>query len=346
MARRLQAGEVSRVEDHPTIPGALRVRLRASRTGVKEYRDPQGRVRRERLGVDELRALLPRLKDVPITVGHPSDGGLVTADSWHALAKGHVAEVEPELEVIDGEHWAHVWADVQDGETVRRLRSKDLVETSLCRAVDPAQSGGPGPGWDLSQPAGVPNHIALLGANKARAGAHSRVLLDSLDADEGTPKMEVDVFLSKLEALQSENAQLKAQLATAQAASVISDARQSEVAELSAQVATLTAERDTARAVDVHALVQDELGFRAGMVASLPGGYDFAGKARIDVCKDAIRHLGGTVVADSTDVYLRGQLAGLQVAAKTPTTRIVPDAKDLPKTPDQIRAEKRAQASK
>lgn len=341
MVRRLLPGQVAGIEELPGGAG-IRVTCRVGRDGVKEYQTTSGAVRREYLSKENLLATALQLKDAPVTgYRHPrTEDGLIRPEDWKQHAIGHVSEVLDVLQPHAGHNWAIAKIVVNDPRAIADIRAGNLCETSLGQVTDATAYGPGGHGYDAEAPAGVPNHFTILPKNGARAGNDSRVLLDSNDNEVDT--LDLAEFLKQIAAEKAENAKLQAQLADAQAQLTAARAPAPEAAQLveaQAAIAKLTAERDAARAVDVGALVRDELAFRAELQPALPSTYDFGSKSRAEVRADALRHLGGTVVADASEDFVRGALA-VRLDAKAQSIKAAPVTG--PKTPDQIRAEKRA----
>lgn len=347
MVRRTSFGQVSAIEKLPG--GAIRFRARVGRDGIQEYRMRDGRIRREYRSKETLQASAAGLKDMPIVVGHPGSE-LMTSQEWRALAHGHVSEVQPELEFDGTHHWAVVTAVVNDPVTARRVEAKELAETSMGQVVNELEFKGPGISplgpYDVEQSPGVADHLSLEMPGHARAGSGCRILTDSLDEQKEGRNMDPELkeLLARIGRLEAEVAQLKSER---DAASAERDTVKAQLDAKEKELGEVKAERDASKAqldsVDVDVIVNDELAFREGIAPHLPTGYKFESKTRKQVRLDSIKHLGGTLADTASDIEVQSYQQGL-------ATRVVLDSKQVPasgtRTPDQIRAEKRAEALK
>lgn len=170
------AGAVRRIVETPQ--GGVRVPAALTRVGVLPYEDAAGNRWRELRPADEVFAAdsLATLRDAPVTVLHPP--GLVTGDTWDAVAVGHnagpVSTEENRLVVTDG-------LVVQSGEAAARVRSGELCETSAGYTCDLDESPGVDPvdgPYDKIQRTIRYNHVALGPQGWARGGREMALRLD------------------------------------------------------------------------------------------------------------------------------------------------------------------------
>ena len=126
---------------------------------------------------------------------------------------------------------------------------------------------------------------AADGAPQAQA-AVILVKLDGKEYVQGSP-LHVGALESRIDSLLTASGESKAKL----------DAAVAKVAELESKL----------KAVDVNALVQDELAFRQSVLPALAKGYDFAGKTRDQVRADAV---GAAVIADAAKLASDAERAG------------------------------------
>jgi hypothetical protein len=324
--------------------------MRVARTGLYRYRMPDGTERVEYRGPEELKRIAAQLKDLPISLLHP--GKKITPDSWRETVVGHVSSVEPELELHDGEQWIVAQGVFSDATAIKMLESGELRELSL--GCDMTQDPGPPPpgvqGAHAEQLGLVPNHLASLPPDNARAGREARVLLDSGDEDYPTMALTDNTdqgalaqkLADALTALGAANAKIATLEATAATDKTRLDSLQVELATATGELKTSKERLD---ALDPETLAEDLIQFRADMTPALPADYVLKGKSKRQVRLDAAKHLGGEYDDKATDQVLDGFIAGcLKTDAKDPLKRskIVPHQggnKDQ-KTPAQIRAAK------
>lgn len=161
--------------------GWLRAPARLTRTGIFEYRQPDGSVRRELRPPDEVfRAdSIATFEGVPVVIRHPvgkTPQGLLDSKTARELSVGSVGTPHQ-----DGEFLA---ANVllTDAEAVTAVDDEKLVEVSCGYRCDMDETPGTwqGQSYDAVQRNIRGNHLALV--DKARGGAELRIRLDSGDA--------------------------------------------------------------------------------------------------------------------------------------------------------------------
>lgn len=217
---RLDAGSVQELPD-----GSLKVVGRLTRTGIFNYRNPDGSRRTEYRPADEVFSprAMATFAAAPVTINHPpvdANGRqiLVNKDNWRRLSVGHLGESLRQ----DGDHLA---ADVyiRDAEAVAKVKSGKLRKISLGYQVDYDRTPGVTP--DGARFDGVQrnirgNHVALLLGHAPRGGDTCELRLDSEDNEvcetaEGridsalNPGMTLEEALAKILALQGELTQAR-----------------------------------------------------------------------------------------------------------------------------------------
>src|SRR5688572_1127688 len=126
------------------------------------------------------------------------------------------------------------------------------------------------------------NHLALLPLGGARAGSGARLRLDGNEEPESSPTSE-EIMKVKIDGIEYDvgsashiQALEKRHLAEqdrADKAEQERDAAQAALGKATAKADALEAELAVAKAVDVNALVQDELAFRAQVAPALAKDY-------------------------------------------------------------------------
>lgn len=268
-----------------TPQGFLRVPVRATRTGVIKYRQPDGKVRRElRLPSevfhpDSMRSLagIPATHDHPNT---PDTRGLLTPDNAARFMVGFTGDrVETEEEFFLATD-----VTVTDSQTIEDIESgRDQVSLGYTCTHDYTPGTYEGEAYDLVQRNIRYNHIAVA-VPRARAGSEVRLKLDSDDAVQVDPntrqedlmkvqlkgkefdasnelhaaieavrvdhETEVTELKSALEAAKAEAAKLTTEKATVEAKA---DSLDVEVKKLKAEVQTRTDSQPTAEQVNAAA---------------------------------------------------------------------------------------------
>lgn len=173
MARRFDRGEFR--TPVVTEAGFLRADAYVTRAGVFDYRDSQGKIKRELRHPTEVFApeSLASLSMVPLTLEHP-EAGCVTADTARALTVGHIGDtVEQDGALVRSP------VLVTDGAAVKAVIEGTHRETSCGYTADVDETPGVynGEPYDAAQKNIRYNHVALVA--KGRAGPDVRVRLDS-----------------------------------------------------------------------------------------------------------------------------------------------------------------------
>lgn len=188
-----------------TSQGYLRVDGWASRTGILEYRNPDGTIRRELREPDAVfdESSLLGFEGAPITDDHPST--MVDIHNAKQLTKGHVLSVGRR----DGDHVA-VSLVVTDPELIRKMENgKRQLSTGYYVELDETPGTHPQYGrYDARQVrVGPVNHLAVV--ERGRAGTASVRMDAAMDVrlDPGSEQVpaevvaRLDAIAAKLDAL-------------------------------------------------------------------------------------------------------------------------------------------------
>lgn len=154
--------------------GFVHVTGRVARTGIQEYRDGQGGVRKELRLPEEVRKSLASFPLQPMTNLHPSE--MVAPDNAEKYAVGAVGPAE-----LKADGWVEAPLSLWRADAIEAAR-KGRVQLSVgysCR-IDTSAGEWNGQRYDAIQRDIVVNHVALV--DMARAGSDARLRLDSKDA--------------------------------------------------------------------------------------------------------------------------------------------------------------------
>lgn len=247
-----------------TPQGGIRAPAALTRTGILIYTNPDGSERREYRPAEEVFKAdsLATLADAPVTNLHQ---GMVTAGNWRRVAIGAVSGEARQ----DGEHVTATLV-IQDEETIKRIESgtdRDEVSCGYSCSLDPTPGvTESGERYDAIQRDIVYNHVALV--PRGRAGREIALRLDhdgNQTPQAGDVTMKIEIIngteyevgsdahrkavqergaraskqAARLDALESENRELKARADAAPA-------------DLAKAVAARTALVDTARRVGLE----------------------------------------------------------------------------------------------
>jgi hypothetical protein len=309
--------------------GFLRAPAQISRTGVYEYLNEDGSVRREFRDAAEVfhEDSLRSFAMMPITDGHPA-AGWVTADNAREYQRGQMGETL--APAPDGKHVLGTMM-VTDAALVKKILDGSAVEVSCgytCQ-VDETPGEYQGQRYDCRQHTIRGNHVAVL--PRGRAGADARIKLDAAghavitdsrdsgrqDPPGGTVKITIrgitfDVADQVAEALNAERSDSKQALDTL-AARVVD-------AEDGATAAQTEVEKQTARADTAEAEVKKQTARADG--AASPDAIAKIVAERTDLM-DVAHRAGVEVKADSFDAgaikrAVVEKLAGLKLDGKSP----------------------------
>ena len=167
-----------------TPQGGLRIPSTLTRTGIFEYRTPDGSISREYRPAEEVfhKDAVESFHSAPLTVGHVAQ---VTPENWGAVAVGHVVGTPK----ADGNFLA---ADcvIARHDAIEKVTNGALKELSCGYEVelDPTPGTTPdGQRYDAIQRKIRGNHVALLPEGAGRAGPDVKLRMDSKDGVSAFP---------------------------------------------------------------------------------------------------------------------------------------------------------------
>lgn len=299
----VQRFDVAKIGALTQLPaGGVRVEANISRSGIQEYRRADGSIRREYRPPGEVFAAdsLASLPTVPVTKGHPGD---VTPENWRVHAVGQVSEQPPRTDKIDGQDFVVAPLLVHDAATIAAITAGQLAEVSAGYAVVLDETPGTTPTgerYDAVQRGIRFNHVALLPPGHARAGRGARLRLDgnqdtviddtdAQSSEECTEPHEMKkIKLDGVEYVEGSPEHVAALTAKVDAAAKADAEKQAKIDSQAAEIAALRADTADA-AIDTRA---DELSkFRERARKVLGKDYDFKGKTREQVRRDALAAL-------------------------------------------------------
>jgi len=170
-------GTMGRVQQ--TSSGGIRVPARLTRTGVLEYKQADGTIRRElRLPEEVFHAdALESLRSAPVTdITHHN--GFIVPQNWKQAALGHAENIRVDGDFVEGE------LVINEPKAIAEVLNGNLREISLgygCRIEAKAGTYN-GKRYDFVQRRIRNNHVAVLPPGRARAGSDVSIRLDSLEA--------------------------------------------------------------------------------------------------------------------------------------------------------------------
>lgn len=162
-----------------TQVGGIRVKARLTRTGILEYRRPDGTIRRELRLPEEVfnTDSLATLHGAPVT-DLANHRALITPDNWRAATRGHTEGIRKDGKYVEAE------LVVNDADTVRAIERGDLHDIScgyVCK-LDFQPGVYEGQPYDAIQRNIRYNHVAVLPKGVGRAGTDVALRLDAKDA--------------------------------------------------------------------------------------------------------------------------------------------------------------------
>jgi hypothetical protein len=270
-----------------TPAGVLIVPASLSRTGLQEYKRADGSVVVELRPETEVfaEAALQSVRGAAVTVGHTHERT--------PKAVGLASDQPPTRAQRGDEHFVETQLLITDQDTAARIERKELTEVSLdyYAELDPTPGEYKGKRYDARQTNIQIHSVALGPSNWARAGREARIRLDGNEelCNEEPTAMKIKIGDSIFEEGGAEhiaflNAEIKRERERADALQTQLSAAQTQATSEKARADGLAAKPEP----DVSALVAAELQFRDGAKALLPAGYDFSGKSRAQVMRDAI----------------------------------------------------------
>lgn len=163
-----------------TQVGGIRVPARLTRTGILEYKRPDGTIRRELRLPDEVfnTDSLASLQGATVTdLSHHR--GLLSLDDWKDATLGHTEAVRRDGKFVEADLMINDPAAVAD---VENGRLHDISCGYACK-LDASPGIYEGQPYDVIQRRIRYNHVAVLPKGKGRAGTDVAIRTDSNDAD-------------------------------------------------------------------------------------------------------------------------------------------------------------------
>ena len=163
------------VEKYTTGSGFVKAKATVGRVGVLKYLLPDGSIRRELRHPDEVfnPDSLETLKQVPVTLGHPSDQGLVTPANSKSVTVGNAGE-----NPVRNDSFLEMNLLVTDAEAISALESgTNQISPGYYTRLDFKSGSYNGEQYDAIQRNIRYNHLAIV--QHGRAGPDVRLHLDS-----------------------------------------------------------------------------------------------------------------------------------------------------------------------
>lgn len=184
---RFDRGEVKEDAFH-TDEGYIRANAIVTRTGVFNYQNPDGSIRRELRHPSDVweKESIDSMKMIPVTNNHPEEK-LVTSFNSKKLIIGYTGET-----IERQDPYVYSRLVITDQDAIDYIVNQGRKELSLGYTVDLEETPGvyEGQEYDSRQKNIRYNHLAIV--DKARAGERARI---SLDADDAVEILEKEVKL-------------------------------------------------------------------------------------------------------------------------------------------------------
>jgi hypothetical protein len=174
--------------------GAIRVLAMISRTGIFEYQNPDGSIRRELRTPEDTfdEASLATLKGVPV-VDHTDHSDMLTTSTTKAAAIGHVEAPRRSADMVAADlvvHHGPVIAAIERGE-------RSDVSAGYHCTLDRTPGTWQGEHYDGVQRNVKYNHVAVLPHGKGRAGTAVGLRLDSKEQPMSMSPEETTKFINQ-----------------------------------------------------------------------------------------------------------------------------------------------------
>lgn len=314
-----------------TDAGAFVVPGHASRTGVQEYVDANGKRIREYRPPEEVFSpeSLASFKIAPVTIQHPRGG--VRADNFQVTAHGVALDARgPERVDSDPREWVAVDLALMSAAAIGGAESGKLTELSVgyTARIDHTPGVSPeGEPYDAIQRDIRVNHIALLPAGRARAGGNARLRLDgSEELVEDSPGDQMEEKLAEaLGQVANLQASLTQEKNRADAAEAKVAAAEDRVKEAEAKTAEAAGRADALEA-ELKPLREDSARRETAEVAAkaakaLGKDYKADGKSAHDVRVDAIKATKAKLSDEQlkNEVYVQAYFDARFDAAEAPS---------------------------
>lgn len=313
MVARVARYDVQPALKHKRTPqGGLRLDAFITRTGVLEYKEPDGSIRREYRPAEEVfhGDSLQTAAGAPVTDLHPTQ--LLDAENWSEHSVGHVGD-----DVHQDGSFVAARLYLQDVQVVRAVEAGARKEVSCgytCE-VDPTPGETPaGERYDAVQRSIQYNHVAVGPAGWGRAGHEVSLRLDSTGHGlaPAEPKHEDGVMDAKLKELEVglQKAQERADAAEKATAEHVEALKVAVEAQKAAEEAQATLREDLEAAVSVErldALVTERQAIIDKARTITSDEYQAAGKSNLQIMRDTCEAAGVKLGDDVNEAYLRGR---------------------------------------
>jgi uncharacterized protein len=269
MALRFDSATLTKTTRTPQ--GGLRCDAALTRSGIFEYRQPDGRLQLEYRPADEVfkQDSLSMFDGVPVTIGHP---GLVTSKTWSKVSVGHVGAARREDSLVVAP------ITVQREDAVAAVESGKLPQVSVGYNIDidPTPGEFEGRRYDCVQRNIRPNHVALIPAGTARAGRDAVLRLDSSGDEVGytSNTMDLEKALARVAELEAESKLRQDSVTKFEAEKVV---LQAKVAEQAVKIAELSDQKR------LDSLVATRVDLEKSTGKVLGKDFVFAGKSDRDI---------------------------------------------------------------
>jgi uncharacterized protein len=299
--------------------GSIRVDAYLTRTGVFEYLNPDGSIRREYRDASEVFAedSLESFEGVTITDDHPSEP--VSANNARAVSVGTLQGAPRR----DGDHVAATMI-VFDAATIAKLErgKRELSCGYECELVEEPGVSPSGERYDARQTKIRGNHVAIV--DYARAGRTARARMDAAEMVASTERQDGAERALPMDELKKALEQAAAEKARADAAEqrikVLETEANAQRARADGLDKELAAERKarTDAAADVPKLVASRVALQAAAVTVLGDDYRFDGTSDRDIKIAVVKKVDeDDLPADSHDAYVDGRyVAALKQAGR------------------------------
>lgn len=163
-----------------TDEGYIRANAIVTRTGIFNYMNSDGSIRRELRHPEDIweAESISSMELIPVTNGHPNER-MITAENYKRLAVGFTGET-----IKKNGEFVTANMVITDHEAVNAVKNHNRRELSLGYLVDIDETPGIylDQEYDARQRNVRYNHLAIV--DKARAGPEARIALDADDAQE------------------------------------------------------------------------------------------------------------------------------------------------------------------
>ena len=338
-----------------TPEGYLRAWATIARTGVQQYTDADGSIRREYRPESEVASpeSLASFAGKAITLEHPT----VLLDSSNT--KDYQIGFSG-TEVVYDNGFVRAVMTITDEEAIKRIMRGDAKEVSAGYRVNYEATPGvtdAGENYDGIQTGISGNHIAVV--RRGRAGPQVKLHLDRLDAADPsliTPleepsmtakvnfdgaefevtesvalaitkeredaKMSFEDMKKKCDELQAAADSMKSEMdAMEQKMKGKCDSAEGRADALSEEVNSLKADLEAAQKVNVDSLVEERIALIDKARTSLDSAFDFAGKTVREIMEASVKSVRGDIdLSERSDDYVTAMFDTLADVARSDST--------------------------